>query len=309
MRFMMFMIPRVYQPDTPPGERAEEGFAPPSEAVAKMVKFNEKLAKAVTLIALDGLHPPFEAVRVTFEGGNPKVSKGPFAGTKDVVGGYWMIDAKSRDEAVEWARRCPAADGDTIEIRRVFEMPDFPPGVQQAANKPIVREQIEKSSCCPAPPLRAEAAMLIRRPVAEVFEAIVDPAITTQFWFTGSSGRLEPGKQVQWDWEMYNFSMQVHVKAVEQNKRILMEWQAGETPTAVEWLFDARPGETTFVSVANTGFGGDPGEAVKQALDSTGGFALVLAGLKAFLEHKIRLNLVPDRFPDMIDCRRETPRS
>ena len=144
MRFMMIMIPRVYQPDVPPGERAEEGFAPPAEAVAKMMKFNEELAKAGALLALDGLHPSSRGARVAFTGGKPTITNGPFAEAKEVIGGYWMIQAKSRDEAVEWARRCPAADGDVIEIRQVFEMSDFPPEARKAADSPMVRAQIEK---------------------------------------------------------------------------------------------------------------------------------------------------------------------
>ncbi|HEY5996140.1 MAG TPA: YciI family protein [Candidatus Deferrimicrobiaceae bacterium] len=144
MRFMMIMIPRVYQPDTPPAERAREGFVPPSDAVARMMKFNEEMARAGALVALDGLHPAFEGTRVSFAGGRPTVTKGPFAGAKDVVGGYWIIEAKSRDEAVEWARRCPAADGDVIEVRRVFEASEFPEDVRQLAESPTVRKRIGK---------------------------------------------------------------------------------------------------------------------------------------------------------------------
>jgi hypothetical protein len=140
----MVMIPRVYQPDAPPGERAEEGFAPPAETVAKMMEFNEELAKAGALIALDGLHPSAKGARVAFAGGKPKVTDGPFTEAKDVIGGYWMIQAKSKEEAVEWARRCPASDGDVIEIRQVFEMSDFPRDVRKAADNPAVRAQVEK---------------------------------------------------------------------------------------------------------------------------------------------------------------------
>lgn len=144
----------------------------------------------------------------------------------------------------------------------------------------------------------AKAEMLIRKPVAEVFEAFVEPAITTKFWFTRSSGRLEPDKQIQWVWEMFNASAQVSVKAIEQNKRILIEWWSNNTPaTTVEWIFTQRADDTTFVSITNTGFSGDPYEIVKQAVGSTEGFTLLLCGLKAFLEHGILLNLVADRFP------------
>ncbi len=140
----MLMIPRVYQPDAPPGQRAEDGFAPPAEAVARMMKFNEELAKAGALIALDGLHPSSKGARVAFGGGKPTVSDGPFTKAKEVVGGYWLINARSKEEAVGWARRCPASDGDVIEVRQVFEMADFPPEVQKAAENPVVRAQVEK---------------------------------------------------------------------------------------------------------------------------------------------------------------------
>ncbi len=139
----------------------------------------------------------------------------------------------------------------------------------------------------------AKAAMLIRRPVTEVFEAFVDPAITSKFWFTKGSGRLEAGKQVRWDWEMYGVSAQVTVKALEPNQRILIEW-----PTTAEWIFTARADSTTFVSITDQGFSGTPDEIVETALGSTAGFTMVLCGLKAFLEHNVRLNLVADRFPD-----------
>lgn len=144
----------------------------------------------------------------------------------------------------------------------------------------------------------AKAQMLIRKPVAEVFEAFVDPAITTKFWFTKSSGRLEPGKEVRWDWEMYGVSSQVNVKEVEQDKRILIEWSGYGTPCPVEWLFTPRADNTTFVTIANWGFSGSDDEVVNQVVDSTGGFNLVLAGLKALLEHNVDLNLVADHSPD-----------
>jgi uncharacterized protein YndB with AHSA1/START domain len=144
----------------------------------------------------------------------------------------------------------------------------------------------------------ANTGMLIRKPVAEVFEAFIDPAITSKFWFTKGSGRLEPGKQVQWEWEMYNASAQVEVKAVEQNKRILIQWPGYSGLTTVEWIFTPLTDNTTFVSITEAGFKGDGDEIVTQALESTGGFTWALAGLKAYLEHNIRLNLVADRFPE-----------
>jgi uncharacterized protein YndB with AHSA1/START domain len=144
----------------------------------------------------------------------------------------------------------------------------------------------------------AKTEMLIRKPVSEVFEAFVDPAITTQFWFTRSSGRLAEGGQVRWDWEMYNHSVDVSVKAIEENERILIEWGTpGESTTTVEWVFTSRQ-NGTLISVTNSGFIGDGDEIVKQALDSLGGFTLVLAGAKAFPEHSINLNLIVDRFPN-----------
>ncbi len=144
MRFMMLMIPRVYQPDTPAAERAGEGFSPPADAVARMMKFNEEMAKAGALLALDGLHPGFKGARVSFAGGRPVVTDGPTIKPNEVIGGYWIIEAKSKEEAVGWAKRCPAADGDVIEVRQVFEVSEFPKDVQKAADNPAVRERIAK---------------------------------------------------------------------------------------------------------------------------------------------------------------------
>ena len=143
----------------------------------------------------------------------------------------------------------------------------------------------------------ASTGMLIRKPVGEVFEAFINPDITTKFWFTKGSGRLEAGKQVQWDWEMYNISVPVTVKAVEQNKRIVIEWPGYGGHTSVEWKFAPQQDGTTFVTVAESGFTGNGDELVKKTADSTQGFSLMLAGLKAYLEHNIQLNLVADRFP------------
>jgi uncharacterized protein YndB with AHSA1/START domain len=142
--------------------------------------------------------------------------------------------------------------------------------------------------------------MLIRRPVAEVFEAFTDPDITSRFWFTRSSGRLETGKQVHWHWEMYGISIPVTAKAVEPNRRIVIEWPGYESPTTVEWTFTPRADGTTFVDITEAGFAGDGDGLVKQVTDSTQGFTLVLAGLKALLEHDVRLDLVRDRFPEGI---------
>lgn len=137
--------------------------------------------------------------------------------------------------------------------------------------------------------------MLIRKPVGEVFEAFVDPSITTKFWFTKSNGRLEKGKRIRWDWEMYGVSAELEVKEVEQDKRILIQFDDG---TTAEWVFTPRESEGTFVEIKNYGFNGNASEVVNQVVDSTGGFTIVLCGLKAWLEHNIVLNLVADKFPD-----------
>ena len=147
----------------------------------------------------------------------------------------------------------------------------------------------------------SNTGMLIRKPVADVFEAFVNPDITTKFWFTKSSGRLEAGKQVQWDWEMYGISIPVTAKIIEPNRRIVIDWPGYRSPTTVEWMFAPQKDGTTFVSVTETGFTGNGDELVKQVTDSTQGHSLVLAGLKALLEHDVRLNLVADRYPKGID--------
>ena len=126
MRFMMLMIPKGY-------ESAKPGTMPDAKAVEAMMKYNEALQKAGVLLALDGLHPPSMGARVTFPGGKAKVTDGPFAEVKEVLGGYWMIQVKSKEEAIEWAKRCPASEKEIIEIRQVQEMADFPADVQQAA--------------------------------------------------------------------------------------------------------------------------------------------------------------------------------
>lgn len=129
MRFMMLMIPQGY-------ETAEPGAMPDAEAVAAMMKYNESLRQAGVLLALDGLHPPSMGARVAFSGGKPRVADGPFPEAKEALGGYWMIEAKSKAEAVAWASRCPASDKEIIEIRQVQEMADFPADVQAAAGFP-----------------------------------------------------------------------------------------------------------------------------------------------------------------------------
>jgi uncharacterized protein YndB with AHSA1/START domain len=146
-----------------------------------------------------------------------------------------------------------------------------------------------------------KTGMLIRKPVAHVFEAFLNPDITTRFWFTKSSGRLEAGKQVQWEWEMYDISIPVTAKAIEPNERIVIEWPGYSGPSTVEWIFVPQEDGTTFVNITEAGFTGDGDELVKQVADSTQGFSLVLAGLKALLEHDVRLKLVADRYPKGIE--------
>jgi hypothetical protein len=126
MRFMMLMIPQGY-------EAAAPGTMPPAEAVAAMMKYNEALKEAGVLITLDGLHPPSMGARISFAGGKPVVTDGPFTEAKEVIGGYWMIEVGSKEEAIEWARRCPACNNETIELRQVQEMADFAADVQEAA--------------------------------------------------------------------------------------------------------------------------------------------------------------------------------
>lgn len=123
MRFLMFMIPNL----------SDEDWGPTPEMMAAMTRYNSELSKAGVLLSLEGLHPAGSAARVSFSAGTPTVTDGPFAEAKEVVGGYWMIQTRSRDEAIEWARRCPAGDGDVIEVRQVQEMEDFSPDVQAAA--------------------------------------------------------------------------------------------------------------------------------------------------------------------------------
>jgi uncharacterized protein YndB with AHSA1/START domain len=143
---------------------------------------------------------------------------------------------------------------------------------------------------------RSKAQMLIRKPVSEVFTAFLEPAVTTRFWFNKSNGKLEPGKKIRWEWETYDVSATVSTKAIELDKRILIEW--GDPPRTVEWLLTTRADNTTLVSISEWGFRGSDDGVFAQALDSMGGFTLVLAGLKALLEHDVVLNLVADHHPD-----------
>lgn len=124
MRFMMLVIPNGY-------EKADPSAMPDAKLVEAMTKYNDELRKAGVLLALDGLHPPSSGARVRFAKGKPTITDGPFAETKETVGGYWMIQVKSKDEALAWASRAPMPDGDVIEVRRVQELADFPPDVQR----------------------------------------------------------------------------------------------------------------------------------------------------------------------------------
>jgi hypothetical protein len=123
MRFMMLMIPNI--PD--------DNWQPDAKAMAAMIKYNEALQRAGALLALDGLHALSKGARVTFSGGKCRVTDEPASDGRDVVGGYWMIQVRSKAEALEWARRCPASEGNVIELRQVFELSDFSPEVQRAA--------------------------------------------------------------------------------------------------------------------------------------------------------------------------------
>lgn len=126
MRFMMLMIPRGY-------ETAKPGTMPEAKGVEAMMKYNRELQEAGVLLALDGLHPPSMGSRVTYQGGTPKVTDGPFAEAKEVLGGYWMIQVKSKEEAIEWAKRIPGGENEIVEVRQVQEFSDFPADVQEAA--------------------------------------------------------------------------------------------------------------------------------------------------------------------------------
>ena len=128
MRFMMLMIPKGY-------EKAQPGVMPDAKAVGAMMKYNKSLQKAGVLLALDGLQPPSMGARVSFSGGKAKVTDGPFTEAKEAVGGYWMIQVKSKEEAIEWATRCPGSDNEVIEVRQVHEFTDFPEDVKAAVAK------------------------------------------------------------------------------------------------------------------------------------------------------------------------------
>lgn len=137
MRFMMLMIPKGY-------ERAAPGFTPDPKAMEAMTKYNDSMRKAGVMITCDGLHPPSAGARVTFKSGKPTVSGGPFTEAKETLGGFWMVQVNSQEEALEWAKRCPASDNETIEVRQVQEMEDFPDEIQNAAKPPGARVPDER---------------------------------------------------------------------------------------------------------------------------------------------------------------------
>ena len=142
MRFMMLMIPKVYQGQE--GKNIRDDFAPGADDVEKMMRYNEALTRAGVLISLDGLQPLTKGARISFPAGKPRVTDGPFIESKEVLGGYWIIQTGSREEAVEWAKRCPAQDGDVIEVRQIFEMTDFPEDTRKAAESSAVSAQLER---------------------------------------------------------------------------------------------------------------------------------------------------------------------
>ncbi len=124
MRFIMLIFPKGY-------ENAAPGAVPDVKAVEAMTRYNNSLKEAGVLLALDGLHPPSEGARVSFSGGKPTVTGGPFPGVKEVLGGYWLIQVKSEAEAIEWAKRCPASDNEILEVRRVQELSEFPEDIRK----------------------------------------------------------------------------------------------------------------------------------------------------------------------------------
>lgn len=143
----------------------------------------------------------------------------------------------------------------------------------------------------------ARAEMLIRKPVSEVFQAFINPKITSKFWFTKGSGTLKQDEKTEWTWEMYGFSLSVTTRVLQENKKIVIEWGNKGEETIVEWIFTSLNENETFVSITNSGFHGDTDKIISEVRNSTEGFSLVLAGAKAYLEHQILLNLVLDRFP------------
>lgn len=142
-----------------------------------------------------------------------------------------------------------------------------------------------------------ECQMMIRKPVSEVFQAFIDPSITTRFWFTKSSGEFKVSKTITWEWEMYNVSSEVKVKEIKPNKKISIEWD--DPATTVDFEFTSLTDETTYVVIKNYGFSQTGDDLIEAINNNTGGFTTVLDGLKAYLEYGIELNLVKDKFPQV----------
>lgn len=130
MRFMMLMIPSGYEAAEPDAVKKLD-----PEAVEKMSKYNKELEEAGVLRDLNGLHPPSAGARVSFAGGKPSVTDGPFAEVKEVLGGYWIIEVDSKEEAVEWAKRCPGSDNEVIEIRQIQDMSDYSDEVKEVIER------------------------------------------------------------------------------------------------------------------------------------------------------------------------------
>jgi uncharacterized protein YndB with AHSA1/START domain len=180
-------------------------------------------------------------------------------------------------------------DGQIVDVEVYFGWP-IP---HKAAPGSFLSENASKAEWSPV----AKTGMLIRKSPEEVFAAFINPDITTKFWFTGSSGPLEVGKTVRWEWEMYDGSTQVTPKTIEPHRRIVIEWDGFRGPTTVEWKFARQQNDATFVSVTESGFTGTGEELLKKVTEATQGFTWVLASLKGFLEHGLQLNFVADRFP------------
>jgi uncharacterized protein YndB with AHSA1/START domain len=142
----------------------------------------------------------------------------------------------------------------------------------------------------------AETAMLIRKPLSEVFNAFIDPEITTKFWFTQSTGKLEEGKTTEWTWKMFNHTVQILALSIDPRKQIKIQW-GDDIDAIVTWKFESIGVNKTFITITNEGMKGTKAEIMVQIRDATGGFSWVLAGAKAYLEHNIQLNLIADRYP------------
>ncbi|MEV7543942.1 SRPBCC family protein [Streptomyces sp. NPDC089915] len=143
----------------------------------------------------------------------------------------------------------------------------------------------------------AYACMLVRRPADEAFRAFADPALTSRFWYSASTGPMTAGAGLRWEWETYGVCIEVSVREVEAGRLIRFDWGDRERPTTVELRFTPRSADTTFVEVTETGFHGSGDEAVRWLNDTVGGFTTVLCSMKALLEHGVELGAVPDHHP------------